>query len=266
MDETPPTLPPEVSAPKAPTMSLGARLMNVFAIPGDVFEEVKTASNSTANWLMPALITCLVSSIAAIILFSQPAIQQKLRERMDQQEEQFRKMVQEGKMKQSDADAAVAMSAKLTGPTMLKVYGVFGSIFYGFARVFWWATVIWLLGLWFLRVRFPYVKAMEAAGLAGMIGVLGAIVTLLLQVNLSNPASSPSLALLVSEYDEKKISHVLLAAVNVFDLWQAGVLASALARLAGVPFFRGAFVMFAFWILFHFVKILFGTALMQLAG
>lgn len=266
MDDKPPVLPPELPAPAAPKMSLAARLMNVFAIPGDVFEEVKASRPSTANWLVPALITCLVSAIAAIIVTSQPAIQQKIQEQLDKQEEQFQKQVKEGKMKQADADTAVAWTQKLTSPAMMKVWGVGGAIVYGFGRLFWWATVLWLLGLWFLRVRFGYVKSMEVAGLAGVIGVLGTIVTMLLQVNLSNPASSPSLALLVNDFDQKKISHVVLATFNIFDIWQAGVLASALSRLAGVPFMRGAFVMLTFWIIWHGAQILFASAAMRLAG
>jgi len=263
MDETPPTIPPGGSAPNVPTMSLAARLLNVFAIPGDVFEEVKAAASRISNWLVPALITCLVSSTAVVILFSQPAIQQKIREH---QEQSIEGKVKSGDMTRQQADQAMAVIEKFSGPTMMKIFGVVGSVFFGFGRVFWWATVLWVLGMWFLRVRFPYGKALEVAGLAGMIGVLGTVVTLLLQINLSNPASSPSLALLVSNYDQTKISHLLLGAVNVFDLWQAGVLACALSRLAGVPFLRGAFVMFAFWILFHFVQILFGVAFARLAG
>lgn len=263
MDEPPPVLPPELPAPAAAKMSLAARLMNVFAIPGDVFEEVKASLPSTANWLVPVLITCLVSSISAVIVLSQPAILQKIHE---QQTQAFERQVKAGKLTQQQADQQMAVVEKFTGPTMMKVFGITGSVFYGFLRLFWWAAVLWLLGRWFLHVRFGYGKAMEVAGLAGMIGVLGAIVTMLLQVNLSNPASSPSLALLVSDFDQKKISHVLLATVNVFDLWQAGILASALSRLAGVPFFRGAFVMFAFWIVWHALLIMLSAVGMRLAG
>ena len=44
----------------------------------------------------------------------------------------------------------------------------------GFARVFWWAFILWLLGRLFLKVRFGYPKALEVAGLGLMISVLGA--------------------------------------------------------------------------------------------
>lgn len=240
MDEAPPTLPPPEGPTPAPKTSLPARLMNVFAIPGDVFDEIKAAPGSIGNWLLPAIISFLVSALAAVILFSQPTVQQQMKER---QEEQMQKLVKDGKMSQADADKAMAIA----GPTM-KILGVTGALFYAFGRVFFWGTVLWLLGRVILRAPFPYLKAAEVAGLAGMIGVLGAIVTLLLQVNLSDPTSSPSLALLVKHFDPTKSFHLVLATFNVFDIWQVVVLTLALARLAGVAFARAAFPMLLCWI------------------
>ena len=45
-----------MSALRETAMSLAARLLNVFATPGDVFDDVKVAPASTANWLVPALL------------------------------------------------------------------------------------------------------------------------------------------------------------------------------------------------------------------
>lgn len=238
-------------------------MMNVFAIPGEVFDEIKTARAMAANWVVPVLIMCLVSSAAAFVIASQPAFQQKIRE---QQEQKLEQQVKAGKMSRQDADRASAMMETMTGPTMMKVFGVFGAIFYSVMRLFWWATALWLLGRWFLRVQFGYGKAMEVAGLAGMIGVLGVLVTLLLQMSLNKPGSSPSLALLVSEFDPKKVNHMLLAAVNIFEIWQVGVLACALSRLAAAPFVRAAFVMFAFWMLCQSGLIVLSSLALRISG
>jgi hypothetical protein len=80
-----------------------------------------------------------------------------------------------------------------------------------------------------------------------MIGVLGAIVALLLRVNFSNPMASPSLALTVGEFDPKNMLHVLLAMVDLFDLWQVGVMGAGLARLAGAPFARATLPVLVCW-------------------
>jgi hypothetical protein len=51
-------------------MSLGARLTNVFIGPWEVFEEVKQGPPSLANWLVPALLLCLVGVVSAFVIFS----------------------------------------------------------------------------------------------------------------------------------------------------------------------------------------------------
>jgi len=263
MQDPTPALPSEPPALRPAATSLVARLMNVFAMPGEVFEEVKAAPPSTGNWLVPVFMNCVVGAVAAIILMSQPAILQGIREK---QEAQFQKMVQQGKMSQADADKAMAVAEKFTGPTMMRITGVIGSVVVSFAAFFWWTTVLWLLGRWGLRGNFGYPKAMEAAGLASMIGVLGVIVTLLLQVNFSNLTSSPSLALLVKDFDPKKVSHLVLAAVNFFGIWRVIVESIALARLAGVPFQRGALVMIPVWLFCQLVMIAFASLGSRLGG
>src|SRR6266446_3367079 len=153
MEQTPPIQEPRPGAPKRPTTSLAARLLNVFAVPGDVFEEVKAMPNSVANWLAPVVLSSLVGALSAIIIFSQPAIQQQVRE---QQAKMMDGQVKAGRMTQSQADQAAAMAEKFTGPTVLKIFGGVGAVFASFARVFWWALVLWLLGRWFLKADFAY--------------------------------------------------------------------------------------------------------------
>src|SRR5437899_5129613 len=140
MEPPPPILEPQPAAPKPPTTSLAARLLNVFAIPGDVFEEVRAMPNSVANWLAPVVLSSLVGVISAIVIFSQPAIQQQVRE---QQAKKMEDWVKAGRMTQAQADQAAAMAEKFTGPTMLKIFGGIGAVFVSFARVFGWALALW---------------------------------------------------------------------------------------------------------------------------
>lgn len=257
MEEPPPIVepPPPPTAPKAPTTSLAARLLNVFAIPGDVFEEVKAAPHAVANWLVPALIASVVGAVSAVLMFSQPTIQQQLREK---QEHMMEQQVKAGKMTRAQADQALTVAEKFTSPAMMKIFGAFSAVVASFVRVFWWALVLWLLGRWFLKSPISYLKATEVAGLAGMIAVLGGIVSLLLIVNLGKLFSTPSLALTISDFDEKNKSHLLLGAVNVFNFWLLGVMASGLARLAGVPFARAAFLVLGYWIIWSLCLIFIG--------
>ncbi len=235
---------PPPAAPPAPTTALAGRLLNVFATPGEVFDEIKAAPPSTANWLAPALISAIVGTLSVIIMFSQPAIIQQMHE---QQAKVFEDQVSAGKMTRTQADQAEAMSEKFSGPAILMISGSFGAVFSSFVRVFWWALVLWLLGWIFLKTKLDYLKVAEAAGLATMITVLGTIVTLLLTVILGK-MTTPSLALLVDHFDPKNGLHLALAAVNLFALWQVGVMAAGLARLSGARFSKALGLTAGYWL------------------
>jgi hypothetical protein len=260
MDQPPP-IPesPAPAAPSEPTMSLAGRLVNVFAVPGEVFEDTRVSRPCAANWLVPALIACVVGIVAAIIMFSQPTIQQQLREQQEKaMKQEFDKQVAAGKMTQAQADQTIEMMEKFTGPTALKIFGTVMAIIISFVRLFWWGFVLWMLGRFALKAQFSFMKTVEISGLASMIAVLGAIVTLLLIVNFGKLTSTPSLALAVSDFDMKSKGHLLLSAVNVFTFWQVAVMSVGLARLAAVPWARAMFVVLAFWLVWTLVLVFAG--------
>ena len=91
MENTPAPTPMEEV--QRPASSLAGRLMNVFAAPGDVFEELRTSTPATANWLVPLLLACLVGVSYAFAVFSQESILQSMRET---QEKAMQKQVDAG--------------------------------------------------------------------------------------------------------------------------------------------------------------------------
>jgi hypothetical protein len=244
--ETPPPIPsaPAPAVPRAPEMSLSARLLNIFAVPGDVFEEVKQSRVRTGNWLLPLLLTGLVAAISGIIIAMQPAIQQQKKELL---EKGIEENVKAGRMSRQQADQYENFLGPIIRPPLSHILAGLGGILFGALKVFGWAFAMWLLGLSLLKARVSYMKLAEVAGLAAMIGVLGMIVTMLLQVNFSNLASSPSLAMTVKP-DPKSPMFLVLQALNLFDIWQLCLMAAGLARLAGVPFMRAGFAVFGFWL------------------
>jgi hypothetical protein len=246
-------------------MSFAARLLNVFAIPGEVFEVVKASRVSIGNWLVPMLLSGVVLALMAVVVVSQPAMQKQMHERFEQQAKVFQQEVKAGKMKQAEVDRALALTRAIIAPPVLRLLFGAGGALLGVARVFWWALVLWLLGRLFLKVRLNYFKTLEVAGLAVMVGVLGGVVTLLLMVNLPRLFATSGLAQAVSDFDPLGKSPLLLAAANVFSFWLIGVLSVGLARLARVPLLRAAWFVFAFWLLQESVLILLGGALGQFA-
>jgi hypothetical protein len=122
-------------------------------------------------------------------------------------------------------------------------------VFWSCLRIFGWALALWLVGRWLLKSSFGYLKAAEVVGLATMISVLGVVVKTLLQVNFSNPSASPSLALVVGQFDEKNVLHMMLAMLNLFDFWELGIMGAGLARLTGATWARATLPLLPVWML-----------------
>jgi hypothetical protein len=247
VQESPPNARPD--APPPPAMSFAARLLNVFAIPGEVFETVRANRLSVANWLLPALLLAAVWVFTTIVMFSQPSIQKQVRELGEQQSKALEQQVEAGKVNRAEANQVQAITRRITDPATLKIIGSMAAVLFGVARVFWWAFILWFVGRMFLRVQFGYLKALEVTGLALMISVLGGVVWLALTINLSKVFVTPSLALVAPDFEATRKSQLMLGATSVFSLWLVGVLSVGLARLARVPFLRAAWLVFAFWVI-----------------
>lgn len=236
---------PETTSPAAgaPTTSLAARLFNVFATPADVFDEVKAAPSSTANWLVPALILILVGWLGAGLIFSQDSIRNQLSEVT---EKAIEKQVEKGKLTKQQAESAQQVAEKtaviggIIGAGIVPVFVAFGTVFFG-------GLIVWLAGNKGLQGSFTYMKGVEVAGLASMVGVLGEIVRILLVVGLGNLFASPSLALLMKDVDPQSTMFGVLSVFNLFLFWELGVRSLGLARLTGASFGKAVAWVFGVW-------------------
>jgi hypothetical protein len=235
-----PAAPPELASSGA--TNIWAKLFNIFAVPGDVFAEIKSRPAAVANWLLPVLLVSALGVATSLVIFSQPNVQQQIRE---QQAKAMDKQVKAGKMTQAQADRAL----DFMGPSFMKIAGCIGSPIFTFFRLFWWAFFLWLFGRWLLKTQVEFLKALEVSGLAMMIALLGGIVALLLQMNLDRLMVMPSLALLLPEFDVTRKDHWFMAIVNPFYFWQVGIMALGLAKLAGTSFARAAIPVVGFWLL-----------------
>ncbi len=255
MEPVPPTPEPASAAPP-PASSLSGRLMNVLAAPGEVFEEVKAAGATNANWLMPAILLILVSWVGAALVFSQPAIRQQLIDKADKAIDQ---QVEKGKLPGDQAEKSRPLVEKATMVAAV-VSAVAGTPMVAFALPFWWGLILWLGGK-VLKGNFSYMKAVEVAGLANMISVLDAVIRTLLILVTGNLFASPSLALAVKDFDPQNTLHTLCALVNVMLFWVLVVRSIGLARLSGASIGKAALWVFGIWATYTGALIGLGAAL-----
>src|SRR5438477_435511 len=170
--------------------SVCERLINIFVSPSDVFDEVILSPRNLANWRIPTLLVCL-ATILSLQLGNSPT----------QYSTTFDHLTQSGTI-------SVAQAQALAGAwPVLSAFVVCIAIFAG---TFWSAFVLWFIGRMFLKVRFPYVKALEIVGLTGIISVLGTVTTLLLIALSGDPAAQPALSLLVAKLDHTRSFYQIL--------------------------------------------------------
>lgn len=253
--ETPPALPPERRS------SLVARLVNVFAAPGEVFEEVKTTPPAAANWLVPTILLAVVGLVSTLLVGSLASVKHQ---KLAMNEAFLQKMVAAGKMPQDAADKARAKAEE--GGGSQGILEAAGAPFGAFISVFWSALILWL-GSLVLRSRFSYSRALEIAGLAGMITLLGVIVKTLLILATGNMFAAPSPGLLLKDFNPLGNTwHGILSVFDLIGIWALGVKACGLARLAGVSFTRAAVWVFGVWLALTTVMIGVGLAVKRLMG
>jgi hypothetical protein len=229
-----------IEKPAVILRSLGDRLLNVFVSPGDVFEEAINSPPTPINWLVPILITCFVGVISFLIIFEQPSFRAQLALRENPRTEpDAQSQLVRGTHSRFEENSALAR-AKLSGEV-----AIVGTSFIG---LFWSAFVLWLMGRFLLKVRFPFMKALEIVGLTGMILVLSTLTTTLLVFATEDAFAKPALSLLVSEFDPANKFHLLLSMLDVTSFWTIGLLSIGLAKLSRVTIAESAFWVFGYWI------------------
>jgi hypothetical protein len=211
-----------------------------------------------ANWLAPALLLIAIGWVGAWLVYSQPAIQQQMREMNDRI---VQKLVDKGKLSNEQAELN-----RQTMEVSARISPYAAPVFAAFVTPFGWGLILWLVGTRVLKGNFPFMKAVEVAGLASAITVLECLVKTLLIVGLGNLFASPSPALLVKDFDPQKPSHSLLAVANIMTFWVLAVRSIGLARLSGVPFVRAAVWVFGIWAAYTTVLIGFAAAVQAAFG
>ncbi len=238
-DAAPPPLPA--------TTSVGARMMNVFATPGDVFAEVKVSKPNSANWLLPALLLTLVGWLSAWLIFSQESVRRQL---SDLGDKAIQKQVEARKLTREQAEQARAMTERFAG-IGVKIGAVIAPVFQGFGAPFWWALILWLVGTKALKGDFTYLCAAEVAGLANMIMILASIVKTLLIVTFGNLYAGASLVLLMPDFDGSDPLQGFLAKLDLLTFWSLIVYAVGLAKLSNHSLGKAAAWVFGLWLGFN---------------
>jgi hypothetical protein len=243
-------------------MSLVSRLLNMFAAPSEAFDDIKDKPVNNANWVTPALMIMFAGWFAALLIFSQDNLKLQMKE---VREKAIQKQLEKQHLSREEIDKRMAA---------MEQYGDIGTIasafcipiIAGFVPPFLWGLIFWVVGARILGGHFPYMKAVEAVGLASMIDFLDTIVRALMVVAMGNIFAAPSLAMLIKDWNPENKVHALLGYVNIMTFWLLAVRAVGISRLSKVSFVRAALWVFGIWAGYSALKFGFGVAMQHVFG
>ncbi len=233
--------------------SLTDKIAGVFASPGELYEQVRLAPPAASNWLVPTVLLIIVTIVCSYLVMNNPSLQHQI---AVAQQEAFDRLVQEGRITQAQADQQAQYTQPGSPMMLIGVYVV--SPIFTFIMLFLSALVFWLIGRFSMKSAAPYMKVVEVIGLTFYIATLGRIVSTAMMFGMDSIHASPSLALVLSEFDPMNKVHQALSSLNVFTIWSIAVTAIGLARLFQRDTLKVLVLVFALSILLGVVLILVG--------
>ncbi len=252
--------------PVAP-MSFTEKLTNIFASPGELFDNVRSTASTPSNWIVPLIIFILVAFGTSQLLMNNPSLASQLKAQISAQtEKRLQEAVQKGQLTAEAADQQREAAERFSQPGsifMMLGTGVSLLIFIP-AGMFLVGLVYWLLGKTVMKATTPYMKVIEVIGLTFFIGCLESIVTSIMAIGFDKLHAGPNLALLVLDtFSAENKIHLLLSKVNVFTFWDLGVVSIGLSRLFMKDLTKVLVLVFALWILWVVFSVLTGMAAMM---
>ncbi|MCX7865901.1 MAG: YIP1 family protein [Limisphaera sp.] len=256
---------PPVLGPQTPrteswepaSYSVLARMVNVFAVPGEVFEDVLRSRPDRGNWFWPALLAFLVGFWGGWKLWPDPAVRHQI---VRQQEAALNARVEAGRLTRERADAALQRLEQVFDSPLLRaaaggVAGLGSSL-----RFVVWAVALWGVSRWAFGGNVSFGRACEVAGLASLVGVLGTWLEFLLWTPGATAPLGPEGGGPGPTPAPPRLPTTLVWVQSIFGFWQVAVMAVGLSKLARVPWVRGFWLLMGLWLFWLLVWAMAGGA------
>jgi hypothetical protein len=232
---------PVQDGPQEPASFLD-RAAGVFSSPSETFEELSTAPVRNSTWLFPLLLSIIISVVFVVAIFYNQSLRDQI---IEQRMAEMQKQVSEGKIQQEQVDRA---NEAMESPVMFMLFGGISAVFAAAIAFFLVALFIWLGGVLFLKFGGGYPKVLEMYGLASLVGLAGAVVTLIMMNLFGSMYAAPAASMAVmNTFDHRNAIHNLLSAVNIFSIWQVAIVGIGLAKVSKRPTGSGMGVAFGLW-------------------
>ncbi len=261
MDEQEVVTQPAPATEEVKPMSFTEKLVNIFAAPGELFENVRLTGKTPSNWVIPVAIMIVVAIAMQQIIMNNPSLADQTKVMVDKQiKDRLDKQVQEGKISPEQAETQREQFENRSNPTSafniaMRIVGV--ALFMPIV-LFVMSLVYWLLGKFAMQGNAPYMKVTEVIGLTLLIGAIESIVTTVMAIGLDSLHAGPSLAVFVQNFDFNNKLHMALSKVNIFTIWSLVVTSIGLSKLFQRDLPKVLVLVFSLWILWSAFTVLTG--------
>ena len=222
--------------------SVWSRMANVIAAPGEAFDGIAALEKKTTLWLVPLLITIVLSMGLGAVMFSNPAMMQKMRQTAEKQMEE---KVKEGKISQADADKYMEMQE---GGRFMKVMGLVGAAIGVPLMLAIVAVVMFLVMSFVLGADINFIDVFVVVALAGVVSMLETLVTGSLQYATGDFNAQPNLAFLYS--GDNTYLHMTLLRLNPFSFWWIAVMGIGFSKVSNITSRKAMLGVLGVWLLF----------------
>ena len=211
-----------------------ARMVGTFSSPGKTFTSVNQQVEHR-DWLIPLIVTSVVAMISAYITV--PIAQTAALDTVPEH-------IQKDASLSGEQNAHVQESLEKVGSIAVVVLAPIGMA----ASLFIQAGIFLALANFILGGVGNYKKTLAVVSYSSLVGIPGAIVTvpLMLVKGSINVQVGPGLLLPASM--EGSYFYQVMTLINLFSIWQYGLVAIGLGAIARVPTRRTACGVFGLWI------------------
>lgn len=230
---------------KQPVSSFMERMTDVFSSPVKLYDEVTVSPVQNSSWVIPYIISLVISILFTIALFSNQSLREQI---LEPQLNQQHQRVERGEITQEQADSAEEF---IGSSSIMLIISAIGMIAVVSISTFGVPLVIWLFSKWFFKSKASYMKHLEIYGLSSIIGILNIIVILIMMHFFNSVYATPGLSLLLMKnYNYESFLHKFIASFNFVTIWQVVVYGIGVAKASHRNLNVGILMIFGLWLLY----------------
>ncbi len=244
-------------------LSHSDKMIGIFSEPAKTYESISRFPLRTIDWILPVVILFAVIVVTQFLLMSNKEIHfQIVEKQMSKMQQNFDKMVAEGKISRDQADqqlSSIQDRMQNYGPVQM-IFTVVGVFIGGFIVFFIMCGIYYLFAKFVLKGEGDYNSVLIASGMVSYIVVIQIILSTILAFLFGRMLGDTSVAAFLDS-DRATFIGFILSKLDVVSIWAYIVLAIGLAKMFKSKN-TGAYaaVVFGIWIIGGFLLFLLTNA------